>query len=214
MAEITDAYVEEQLSLLRPHYAEWFRDVVHQCMKQQDADRTEAALNRFVATLPAGLPDAVRLTLLYDALRSYMTYDYEKNAARYTYPVALFSGRAVCIGIADLFSIICQKVSLDCRVIVGYAGRHALDGGSLHAWNQVRIAMDKGSPRWYHCDPTWDLGSGAPHYFLKSDAYMKKHDHYWRQPEYPPCPCNAKRIPRIPAEVVSLARQAIKVCTR
>ena len=206
----TEAYMEEQLALLRPQYAQWFRGVVRDCLKREDDIRTEAALDRFAAMIPDNLPDTVRATLLYDALRSYITYDHDENAARYTYPAALFKGRAVCMGIADLYSILCQRLALDCRVIVGYAGGQKPGGGGLHAWDLVRVTADDGTPHWYHIDPTWDLGTGARRYFLKSDAYMRLHDHYWRQSEYPLCPRSAERVPVIPEKAVHLTCQAIR----
>ena len=162
--------------------------------------------------------------LLYEVLSRYLTYDDTDYASgeglrRYTYAGGLTTGRAVCMGIAELYTLLGTAFGLRVQTVIGYGGDPVHHGG-LHAWNIVWLpdAAQKDVP--YHIDLTWDLSSSVRlrgyEYYLKSDEYMKTHDHTWLQERYPRCPHNRSRsqIPHIPRKAVNLVLQRLQMMHR
>jgi len=66
----------------------------------------------------------------------------------------------VCSGYAALYSIIANKLGLDCKYIEGsvYSSK-----GNNHAWNIIKL-----DGKWYCIDTTWGDKVGEDEYFLKS----------------------------------------------
>ena len=89
----------------------------------------------------------------------------------YTAQGALMDHTAVCSGYAKAYELLMEIAGIPCEYVSGYA-----TGG--HAWNLVEIDGE-----WYHVDTTWDdpipnrEGYVRYDYFLKSDSYMRQHQH-------------------------------------
>lgn len=156
--------------------------------------------------------------LLYETLSASLIYDDTpypsgEGLLRYTYAGGISTGRAVCMGIAELYTLLGTALGLKVRTIIGYADDPDGEGG-LHAWNQVQLKDRDGQYKSYHLDLTWDLGEHEWRrgfcYYLKSDAYMEAHHHIWLKERYWPCPSDrpCSQIPGIrPAAVRLLCRQ-------
>lgn len=84
----------------------------------------------------------------------------------YTSYSALYYGKAVCQGYAQLLYKMLKEVDVPVRLIPGYAG------GELHGWNIVKIGK-----YYYNIDATWDAvlyQSGAGYkYFLGGDSFSR-----------------------------------------
>jgi len=152
--------------------------------------------------------------LLYEVLSKCLRYDhtdYPENEGelRYTYAGGILSGKAVCMGIAELYTLLGTSLGLRVQTVIGYGGDPKNEGG-LHAWNIVWLKDGRGQETPYHIDLTWDLESHASlrgfKFYLKGDAYMEQNDHTWLKENYPACPRNRdlKDIPKIPAAAVEL----------
>ena len=151
-------------------------------------EKVDRTLTRFVAIIPTDLPPETKVALLYHVLTSEITYDKEgmdKHVLPYTYIGALCRQRAVCMGIAELFTELCRRCGVECVTVIGYACSSAKsdqDGG-LHAWSIVRMS----DRRWYICDPTWDLHKPnkhwKPQWFLLGELEFSRH--YWIREDYP-----------------------------
>ncbi len=151
-----------------------------------------------------------KVRLIYESLSRLMVYDHteypeNKGMLRYTYAGGITTGKAVCMGVAELFTMVASAMALPVETVVGYGGDPARSGG-LHAWNIVWLHDIP-----YHVDLTWDLSDnvrirGGFKYYLKSDAYMAANDHTWLPERYPHCPrCMPEReIPKIPPQAVAL----------
>lgn len=160
-------------------------------------DVTPALVKRVLAELPAGVDRALSwvssdMTALQkaQALHDYLVRNvaYDQRASSNTEPSishnpygALCAGTAVCEGYARAYQMLLERVGVSCVYIESEA--------MLHGWNMVQL-----DGAWYHVDVTWDdplisNGQGAAHdggfnadvsyaFFLKSDSYMKAHEHY------------------------------------
>lgn len=139
-----------------------------------------------------------RISLLYEVMSRCLVYsDEEDREARYSFAGAVSSGKAVCMGIAELFYILASISGIPIDTVIGYGQ------SEYHAWSLVHLPDGI-----YHCDLTWDLGRDSNFvYFLKGDAYMRSHKHTWLSERYPACPRDADpdRFPRIPkSEILTL----------
>lgn len=144
---------------------------------------------RFSNLLPHYLNDLQKATLMYQIVTETVTYDHKENDdEKYTYLKALFKGSAVCMGIAELYYILCTACGLKCNIVVGYSTDSEKDD-AYHAWNQVRLTDSNNKTTWYMADPTWDLSENNHEwkYFMKSDLYFRLHGHYWLTGDYVLC---------------------------
>ena len=96
-------------------------------------------------------------------------------------------GLAVCEGYTELFFL------LVCSLTDGYTPYRATgyiaedisavpEKGPGHSW---LILRENASKQTWHCDPTWDLGSTQPRYFMKTDREMS--GRIWATKYMPPC---------------------------
>lgn len=91
-----------------------------------------------------------KIKTVYDYVCKNVKYaDDLSNDISYTSYSALFYGKAVCQGYAQLIYKMLKEVDVPVRLIPGYAG------GELHGWNIVKIGK-----YYYNIDATWD----ATHY--------------------------------------------------
>lgn len=160
-----------------------------QSMPPKQRRKVEGLLDDFLAAIPTFLTDAQKAALLYYVFTSRIRYDTEgrdKTKLAYSFISALCRQKAVCMGIAELYCYMANRLGVKCRVVCGYvtdAGNPT--SGGLHAWVMIRL-----NGCWYHADPTFDLHGGIipgwrPKWFLLSDQEMDRH--YWITADYPAC---------------------------
>lgn len=154
--------------------------------------KVDDILIRFVAVIPPNISVEKKVALIYYVLTSQISYDYkgmDTERMPYTFISALCKKKAVCMGIAELFTYLCTLVRVKAITVIGYACNSSQpsdseDDGGLHAWVMVRLS----DHRWYHADPTWDIHKASnknwcPRWFLLSDQEMNRH--YWIREDYP-----------------------------
>jgi len=188
---VDEAYILRDLMDIEEDYPEQQLARIHAQMTPEQRSELDRQLGWLVSILPAGLPPDRMALLLYEIITRSVTYEHAEDPFdfKYSYVGCLLRKRAVCMGIAQLYERLCTLCGIPCRVVIGYGGAARPDGGGRHAWNMVRLDLD-GESRWYHCDPTYDLGRCLEHY-LKSDQDMRLSDHLWLTDRYPPCPQSA-----------------------
>ena len=154
--------------------------------------KVDDVLTRFVAVIPSNLSVEKKVALIYFVLTSQISYDYngmDTERMPYTFISALCQKKAVCMGIAELFTYLCALVGVKAVTVIGYACNTSHpsdteDDGGLHAWVMVRLS----NHRWYHADPTWDIHKASnknwrPRWFLLSDTELERH--YYIREDYP-----------------------------
>lgn len=154
--------------------------------------KVDDVLTRFVAVIPPNASVEKKVALIYYVLTSQISYDYkgmDNERMPYTFISALCKKKAVCMGIAELFTYLCALVGVKAVTVIGYACNTSHpsdteDDGGLHAWVMVRLS----DQRWYHLDATWDIHKASdknwrPRWFLLSDQEMDRH--YWIREDYP-----------------------------
>lgn len=142
--------------------------------------------------------DYDKVLALHDYLKN--TVEYDKRAAAavaedatspaigdaYSAVGAILKHKCVCEGFAEAFKLLCDKVGVECWVVMGTGSSSV--GRGPHAWNIVRI-----NGHYHHVDVTWDnqyaSSSKIPNYayFNLSDEEMEV-DHTWDHSLYPACP--------------------------
>ena len=185
--------IQEYLRTVPDDYVQYHLKRTLRLMDRPDIDRMQNIIQRFISFIPSDLHQKDKAALLYEVVTRRSHYMEEENESRFVFVAALISGKAVCMGIAELYAILCSRAGISCRIVVGYAWNHTPEDGCLHAWNMVRLP-ENGTYRWYHCDPTWDLDElRVPdrRFFLKSDEYMRENNHIWLADRYPRCPESA-----------------------
>ncbi len=101
--------------------------------------------------------------------------DYSNQNVSATAYSALISGSAVSEGYAMAFKALCDKLGVECTVVIG---RYA---GALHAWNIVGLEGN-----YYHIDVCSCDRFGLETAFLKNDTEMGA-DYEWDTDAYPVC---------------------------
>lgn len=92
--------------------------------------------------------------------------DYEKTGEGGIYG-AMFRGKAVCVGYADMFISMAYLSGLEIKSALGSIH------GDPHKWVLVNIDGE-----WLHVDPTWNDSNPPNQYLLKTDEEMRK-THRW-----------------------------------
>lgn len=203
---------------------------IRRTYRQMQGEAFDALMDKlvqFVRLIPPCCTPLEKATLLYYVVSRCITYDYPSANEKckderqgYTYAGAVLNGTAVCNGISQVYARLCQASGVRCDIVEGYANDPAEKG--LHAWVQVWLPDKQGQLHAYHCDPTWDLVEFCPDgdfvYFLKSDAYMNEHKHYWDKDwgkaqgkqKYAVCPRNGPKPPKIPEDGIEIMCQFFK----
>ncbi len=168
-------------------------------MKKEEHERALNTLLDYINSLPSDTPKETKLYVIYRILASNIRYTRKSHDNESFSYLGALRGRAVCIGIAELFSILCKAAGIEAKTVIGYAynvGCEKETDGENHAWNMVRLTDIYGQERWYHVDVTWDLDevykafTSKPDYgrfYLKDDKYMREHGHFWLRDRYPEC---------------------------
>lgn len=115
-----------------------------------------------------------KVKTIYEYICKNVQYAYNaENDLVFTSYSALFYGKAVCQGYAQLMYKMLKEVDVPSRLIPGYAN------GELHGWNIVKIGK-----YYYNVDVTWDSGNYQRGYgyknFLKGDGFanhVRFHDY-------------------------------------
>lgn len=109
--------------------------------------------------------DYQKIKTIYDYVCRNVEYAYDmSDDIVFTSYAALFQGRAVCQGYAQLMYKMLREADISVRMIGGYAG------GELHGWNIVKLGK-----YYYNIDATWDSEIYQRGYayqnFLKGDGF-------------------------------------------
>lgn len=199
--EILDRYPESYAAdRLRRNYKKY--------LSSEEGKKITAELFHFLKPFIKNkdkLSDIVKAQLLYTIIIKSITYNKSEksksyNDMRYSFVGCIAYKKAVCMGIAELYTLLGSALGLKVITVIGHASNEP------HAWNIIWLNSNgKFIP--YHIDATWDLGKFGTladkfDYFLKSDDYMHKHYHSWIPKRYPICPENRKSFPKIPYKVV------------
>lgn len=127
----------------------------------------------------SGMSDFDKAKALHDYLVLNCEYDivnYQNDtipAASYTATGALVNHIAVCAGYARAYQALLTEAGISSYYVTGTTASNG-----AHAWNIVQIDGE-----WYHVDTTWDdpvpdaQGRLCYTYFLRSDKYMRSHEH-------------------------------------
>ncbi len=112
--------------------------------------------------------DFEKILYLHDYLATHFVYDMELG--QYDTYTFLVKGRGVCQSYTLVMSALLTTLGIESSRVTSVEMNHT--------WNLVKL-----DGKWYHLDVTWDdpfpnqWGQVQHTYFLKSDAYMKAHEH-------------------------------------
>ena len=170
-------------------------NLVTTTMSLKKDERTEIRdkLCLFVSSIPHHWPAELKLRLVYSVITKLVSYDKrdsdDENPVRFTY-IGCLERKAVCMGIAEMMTILCKGMGIKAVTVIGFGGNFAEDKkNGPHAWNIVWLPNAKRALTPYHLDATWDLHKAYCRfdYYLKTDAYMRNHNHIWLSERYPVC---------------------------
>lgn len=141
------------------------------------------SVETIIDEMPTNLSEYEKIKYVNDYVVDNTVYELESEESPYTAYSILMNGEGVCNGYTLATWLLLYALQIENLYVTGEA-----DGG-LHAWNLVKLG-----DKWYHLDTTWNdpvyvgpfkwLGEPTYHYFLISDAEMRK-DHKWEYSQYP-----------------------------
>lgn len=139
--------------------------------------------------LKDGMSDMEKETAIYSWIVNNVNYDWthqdqmaETPRESFTPYGGLVNRKAVCLGYATTFQLLCDLAGVECITVVGAAHGSTSD----HGWNMVRMDGD-----WYCVDVTWDANyreqgfgwkASGPEdwrYFNVTSDEMAESDHQW-----------------------------------
>lgn len=149
-------------------------------------DKAKSVLRR---ALKDGMSDLEKETAIYSWIVNNVNYDWthqdqmaETPRESFTPYGGLVNRKAVCLGYATTFRLLCDLAGVECITVVGAAHGSTSD----HGWNMVRLDGD-----WYCVDVTWDANyreqgfgwkASGPEdwrYFNVTSDEMAESDHQW-----------------------------------
>lgn len=147
-------------------------------------DKAESVLRGVLAD---GMSDLEKETAIYSWIVNNVNYDWthqdrmrETPRASFTPYGGLVNRKAVCLGYATTFQLLCDLAGVECITVPGAAFGSRED----HGWNMVRL-----DGAWYCLDVTWDanyrergFGASGPddwNYFNVTSDEMAQTDHQW-----------------------------------
>lgn len=149
-------------------------------------DKAKSVLKK---VLKDSMSDLEKETAIYSWIVNNVDYDWthqdrmkETPRASFTPYGGLVNRKAVCLGYATTFQLLCDLAGVECITVVGAAHTSSSD----HGWNMVRL-----DGKWYCVDVTWDAnyreqgsgwGSSGPErwvYFNVTSDEMAESDHQW-----------------------------------
>ena len=168
--------------------AAWEKDDPDRLSKEDRKiyDKAKSVLRK---ALKDGMSDLEKETAIYSWIVNHVNYDWthqdrmkETPRASFTPYGGLVNRKAVCLGYATTFQLLCDLAGVDCITVVGAAHSSSSD----HGWNMVRL-----DGKWYCVDVTWDAnhreqgavwGTSGPdrwRYFNITSDEMAETDHQW-----------------------------------
>lgn len=164
-------------------------------MPKQLEEKLDTVMVGLLRIIPPNISVEKKVALLYWGLTGQINYDKAGMDAGKSMPYSMLGGlwgrKAVCMGLAELFSYMCYLIDIPAITVAGYldcrkektADPEEGDDHGHHAWNMVKLS----DGRYYHLDLAGDLHTPHPRWrpswFLKSDKQM--YDHYWIPEDYP-----------------------------
>lgn len=132
-----------------------------------DTEEFEDAVTRITDKIDPGMSDFEKEEILIRELCKRARYTEEGDKTLYSAYGALVNGEAVCEGYARAFQLLCNRVSIPCKLVVGESQ------GEGHMWNLVQIENN-----WYHMDPTWmDIAEVPDFYYFNVSTRRITEDH-------------------------------------
>lgn len=123
-------------------------------LSDYDKDIYSAAEKVLDKLLKGGMGALEKETAIYEWIVNEVDYDWthqdvmaETPRESYTPYGGLVDQRAVCLGYAATFQLLCDLAGVECITVVGAT----FSGSGDHAWNMVRL-----DGNWYCVDVTWD----------------------------------------------------------
>lgn len=168
--------------------AAWEKDDPDRLSKEDRKiyDKAKSVLRK---ALKDGMSDLEKETAIYSWIVNNVNYDWthqdrmkETPRASFTPYGGLVNRKAVCLGYATTFQLLCDLAGVECITVVGAAHGSTSD----HGWNMVRL-----DGAWYCVDVTWDANyreqgfgwkaSGPEdwNYFNITSDEMAETDHQW-----------------------------------
>lgn len=158
-------------------------------LSREDRKIYDKAKHVLGKVLKDGMSDLEKETAVYSWIVNNVNYDWthqdrmkETPRASFTPYGGLVNRKAVCLGYATTFQLLCDLAGVECITVVGAAFSSRED----HGWNMVRL-----DGKWYCVDVTWDAnyreqgsgwgGSGPERwvYFNVTSDAMAESDHQW-----------------------------------
>lgn len=149
-------------------------------------DKAKSVLRK---ALKDGMSDLEKETAIYSWIVNNVNYDWthqdqmaETPRESFTPYGGLVNRKAVCLGYATTFQLLCDLAGVECITVVGAAFQSQED----HGWNMVRLDGD-----WYCVDVTWDANyreqgfswkASGPEdwrYFNVTSDEMAESNHQW-----------------------------------
>ncbi len=158
-------------------------------LSREDRKIYDKAKSVLRGALKDGMSDLEKETAIYSWIVNKVNYDWthqdrmrETPRESFTPYGGLVNRKAVCLGFATTFQLLCDLAGVDCITVVGAAHSSSSD----HGWNMVRL-----DGKWYCVDVTWDAnrreqgsvwGTSGPdrwRYFNITSDEMAETDHQW-----------------------------------
>lgn len=111
-----------------------------------------------------GLSETDKERYIHDFICSNVRYDKLKKPYSHEIIGPLQNGVGVCEGIAKTVKLMCDRLGVECVIVISQADPEA-PNGYLHAWNVVKLRG-----KWYHLDATFDNSLGK--------YGMQRYDYY------------------------------------
>ena len=124
-------------------------------LNEQDKYVLEQAKKVIDENITDGMSDYEKEKAIYDWQMAYTAYNDNSLApiasgGQYSHlPYGVFKyHQAICVGHATTFKLLMDMLDIECQII------HSTEEGE-HAWDLVKL-----DDEWYHCDVTFDGGTG------------------------------------------------------
>lgn len=152
-------------------------------LNEQDKYVLEQAKKVIDENITDGMSDYEKEKAIYDWQMAYTAYNDNSLApiasgGQYSHlPYGVFKyHQAICVGHATTFKLLMDMLDIECQII------HSTEEGE-HAWDLVKL-----DDEWYHCDVTFDGGTGEKPgytYFNVPDSVKDDGSYPWNHEEIP-----------------------------
>jgi len=172
-----------------------FEGILPQFEAQKMASRLEEKVDHITSKIESTAhTEYAKLTRIYEYLQENVHYDQQElanilsarsqrtgseNPSTHNAYGALVNNLAVCDGFSSAFTLLAQKLGIECTHINGFSTHRSSLVSVEHAWNIIKTGG-----KYYHLDVTWDAAQFAElkeysyDYFALDDTQMLA-DHDW-----------------------------------